>query len=92
MILAKKTEDGKTTVIAYWRDNIASLTNNQLAEKLGTYHEEQISRIVNASQEPTKQLMKRFCYLMGSGVGELWEFDRELFEKSLLRGNGKEGK
>jgi len=77
MIRARFTEDGRTTRIKLWRDRIRKITNRQLAEELGFYQEELISRVVNGEQEPSKQLMKRFCLLMGAGVGDIWELAPE---------------
>ena len=73
VIRARFIKDGKTTRIKLWRDEIQRITNRQLAEKLGSYPEELISRIVGGEYEPSKQLMKKFCRLMDVDLGVIWE-------------------
>lgn len=77
--------------IKLWRDKIRGITNEQLAKELSEgrryhYDTEWISSIVNGDREPSKQLMKKFCLLLGCDFGDIWTFDRD------TRRRGKNGR
>lgn len=67
-----------------WRDELAKFSNEELCKLLSEgkknhYDAPRISSILNGNLEPTKELMKRFCFLTGLPIGSIFEFDREAF-------------
>lgn len=71
--------------VKIWRDEIRKITNEQLSRELSDgrkahYNEQLISSVVNGDREPSKQLIKKFCFLMGADLGDLFTFDRESFK------------
>lgn len=67
--------------IKLWRDKIRGITNEQLAKLLSDgrrchYDPEWVSSIVSGDREPSKQLMKKFCLLIGCDLGDIWTLGR----------------
>ena len=76
MIRAKRLAGEDTTVLNVWRTTIRNNAPfDHIAEELGTYQPERISRIFTGSEQPTIQLMKRLCNLTGAKLGDIFEYD-----------------
>ncbi|MCK4518527.1 MAG: helix-turn-helix transcriptional regulator [Candidatus Omnitrophica bacterium] len=54
--------------------------NTRLAKELN-YSDSLISLVLNGEQEPSKQMMKKLCFLTGLDVGDLFFCDRSVESK-----------